>query len=73
MSNHAGPLGAVRRAQKAREKVCVASVEMELKGNGVARTAEYGNLLSHHFASAVRPLREMMRIASHNNWRNIRL
>ncbi|UPK30832.1 hypothetical protein [Bradyrhizobium sp. 195] len=50
-----------------------ASVEMELKGNGVAGTAEYGDLLSHHFASAVRPLREMMRIASHNNWRNIRL
>jgi len=46
---------------------------MELKGNGVARPAEYGDLLSHHFASAVRPLREMMQIASHNNWRNIRL
>jgi len=46
---------------------------MELKGNGVAGMAEYELLLSHHFASAVRPLREMIRTASHNNWRNIRL
>jgi hypothetical protein len=46
---------------------------MELKGNGVASMAEYEILLLHHIARAVRPLREMMRIASHNNWRNIRL
>jgi hypothetical protein len=46
---------------------------MELKGNDVAGMAEYGITLWRDIARAVRPLREKLRIASHNNWRNIRL
>jgi hypothetical protein len=46
---------------------------MELKGNSVAGMAEYGIILSCDIARAVRPLRGNVRIASHNNWRNIRL
>jgi hypothetical protein len=46
---------------------------MEPKESELVGMTEYEVVDSHDFARAVGPLREMMRTASHNNWRNIRL
>ncbi|MET4046015.1 hypothetical protein ABIC03_007752 [Bradyrhizobium sp. RT6a] len=72
VSHHAGPLGVVCDAPTPLAEACVAPLKWNLRETR-GRHGRIWILLSHHIARAVRPLREMMRTASHNNWRNIRL
>jgi hypothetical protein len=72
VSHHAGPLGVVCDAPSPLTEACVAPLKWNLRETR-GRHGRIWMLLSHHIARAVRPLREIMRTASHNNWRNIRL